>query len=617
MADIIHLLPDSVANQIAAGEVIQRPSSVIKELMENSVDAGATSVDVWTVDAGKTTIQVMDNGKGMTETDARLSFERHATSKIQKASDLFSLHTMGFRGEALPSIAAVSQLELKTKTAGDELGTCLSVSGSKIISQKSVACCKGTTFTINNIFFNVPARRRFLKSNQTELNNIMAEFERIALVHPEISFTFHRDDALVLDLRPSSFRKRIVSLFGTNLDKQLLPVHVDTSLVKIDGFVGTPQSARIKGAKQFFFVNSRYMRHPYFNHAVMMAFERLIPADKQVPYFYCMDVDPSKIDVNIHPTKTEIKFEDDQAIWQIILSVTKEALGRFNAIPTIDFSEKVTPEIPAFNPTKTTSLPGIQVDAHYNPFNKGGQTKGGSSYTSNKWEELYASLNKDNPQEEEPAPETPEEGNAPSLYADGDEERDEESQDSQHRDFLQYKERYILTSVKSGLMIIDQNKAHVRILYDKYMVQIEKGTVVSQSLLFPELMQVPITQTGFFNGQLPILKSIGFDLSNVGGGSYAIHGVPAGTENLNPVEMVQGIFEVMLDNGTNSRKDMYHHVALTLARQNAIKPGQVLYDDNMKKLIDELFSCQMPNYTPDGKMVLTILPNDRIDALFS
>lgn len=615
MADIIHLLPDSVANQIAAGEVIQRPSSVIKELMENAVDAGATNIDVWVTDAGKTSIQVMDNGKGMSETDARLSFERHATSKITQAADLFDLHTMGFRGEALPSIAAVSQVVLKTKTKEEELGTWLSLNGSKIIDQKPVACQTGASFTINNLFYNVPARRRFLRSNQTEMSNIMTEFERIVLVHPEICFTFHRDNTLILDLRPCSFRKRITSLFGTNLDKQLLPVHVETALVKIDGFVGTPQSSRTKGAKQFFFINHRYMRHPYFNRAIMTAFERLIPADKQVPYFYCLEVDPSKIDVNIHPTKTEIKFEDDQSIWQIILSVTKEALGRFNAVPTIDFSEATTPEIPSFTTDAKTTPPKIEIDQHYNPFKQDSLPKNKSSYSSDGWEELYATLKKTTTTASAVGHDEEQNHIEPvkTLYP---QEEEPISTNKEQKEFIQYKDRFILTPVKSGLMIINQNRAHIRILYDKYMAEIENGHAVSQELLFPELMQLPITKAAIFNEQLETLGSVGFDISDLGSGSYAIHGVPAGTEKLKPIEMVMDIFDVLLNKETVSKEKMYYHVALTLARKNAIADGQILQTESIKQLIDELFSCETPNYTPDGKMVLTIVPDDKIDGLF-
>ena len=334
MADIIHLLPDSVANQIAAGEVIQRPASLIKELVENSIDAGADRVQVIVTDAGKTCVQVIDNGKGMSETDARLSFERHATSKIQKADDLFSLQTMGFRGEALASIAAVAQVELRTRTAEDELGVSIQIEGSKVTNQEVIACPVGANFSIKNLFFNIPARRKFLKSNHTELSNIVAEFERIALAHPELSFHLSTPDSVLLDLPSGNFRQRIVNIFGRSLDKQIIPLKVETPMVTIVGFVGNPESSKKKGARQFFFVNGRYMRHPYFAKAVQNAYERLIPEGDQVQFFLQMVVDPSRIDVNIHPTKTEIKFEDEQAIWQILRAAVRESLGKFNAIPT-------------------------------------------------------------------------------------------------------------------------------------------------------------------------------------------------------------------------------------------------------------------------------------------
>ena len=348
MPDIIHLLPDSVANQIAAGEVVQRPASLIKELVENSIDAGATKVQVVVADAGKTLVQVIDNGKGMSETDARLSFERHATSKISRADDLFTLTTMGFRGEALASIAAVAQVELRTRRAEDELGVCLQIEGSKVINQEPVVCPVGANFCIKNLFFNVPARRKFLKSNHTELSNIIAEFERIVLAHPELSFTLSTPDAVLLDLPVGNFHQRIVNVFGRKIDKQLIPVQVETELVTIVGFVGNVESCRKKGAQQFFFVNGRFMRHPYFAKALQTAYERLIPEGEQIPFFLQIWVDPSRIDVNIHPTKTEIKFEDEQPIWQILRAAVREALGRFNAIPTIDFNTEDRPEIPVF-----------------------------------------------------------------------------------------------------------------------------------------------------------------------------------------------------------------------------------------------------------------------------
>ena len=610
MADIIHLLPDSVANQIAAGEVIQRPSSVIKELMENAVDAGATSIDVWVTDAGKTCIQVIDNGKGMSETDARLSFERHATSKIQNASDLFQLRTMGFRGEALASIAAVAQVELKTRTAEDEIGVSLLVEGSKIVGQNPVACNVGANFSIRNLFYNVPARRRFLKSNATELNNIMSEFERVALIHPEISFTFHRDNSLVLDLRPSSFRKRITSLFGTNLDKQLLPVQVETSLVKIDGFVGTPESARSKGMRQFFFINSRYMRHTYFNRAIMTAFERLIPPDKQVPYFYCFEVDPSRIDVNIHPTKTEIKFEDDQAIWKIILAATKESLGRFNAMPAIDFSEATTPEIPSFNPKLQTVSPQINVDSQYSPFPRKSSSDYKRNYTTDKWEDLYASLKKT----VTTAVPKQEEIEEHSLYS---HQGEEEIKDwnKEHTVYYQYKGKYIFTSVKSGLMIIDQYRAHVRILYDKLLNSLKERNIVSQGLLFTELIQIPASQVMIFNEHINDMESVGFEIANLGFGKYAVNGIPAGVEKQDISNLVNEIFQIFLNKDGLPQEQICHELALALARKSTITSRLVLSAEQMKKLVDDLFSCELPNYSPDGKPILTIVSNDRIEAL--
>lgn len=375
MSDIIKLLPDSVANQIAAGEVIQRPSSVIKELVENAIDAGATSIQVIVVDAGKTCIQVVDNGKGMSETDARLAFERHATSKITQASDLFNLQTMGFRGEALASIAAVAQVELKTRTADEEIGTCLQIEGSKVIDQQPDACSVGANFSVKNLFYNIPARRKFLKSNQTEMSNILTEFERVALANPQLSFKLYSGDSVLQNLPAGNFRSRIRGIFGKNVDSKLLPVSVETSLAKINGYVGTPESSKKKGFHQYFFVNGRYMKHPYFSKAIMTAYERLIPDNEQVSYFIDFQVDPSKIDVNIHPAKTEIKFEDDSAIWQILLASVREALGKFNAIPTLDFDTENCPSIPAFNPEYTeVKQPQVHLDSSFNPFDQPQET---------------------------------------------------------------------------------------------------------------------------------------------------------------------------------------------------------------------------------------------------
>ena len=610
MADVIRLLPDVVANQIAAGEVIQRPSSVVKELMENSVDAGADAIEVWVTDAGKTNIQVVDNGRGMSETDARLSFERHATSKIRTAADLFTLHTMGFRGEALASIVAVAQVELKTRTKEDDLGVWMYLEASKLVEQKAVACKIGSSFSIKNLFFNVPARRRFLKSDATELNNIMTEFERVALIHPEIGFTFHRDETLVMDLRPSSFRKRITSLFGNSLDKQLLPVQVETSLIKIDGFVGNPESARTKGARQFFFVNHRYMKHQYFNRAVMAAFDKLIPSDKQVPYFLCLEVDPGKIDVNIHPTKTEIKFEDDQAIWKILLAAVKESLGRFNVAPSMDFTDENVLEIPVFNPTTPVASPQIEYDRSYTPFQDTPRTSSSRNYAPDRWEDLYASLKKTTSTAVNQVQEV-----VQPLF---DEPKSEPTTEPVEKDtavYFQYRAKYIFTTVRSGLMMIDQNRASLRIAYDRFMKQIKQHSVVVQGLLFPEILQVPVGKSVVFSEHLSEMATVGFDIESMGGGRFAVNGVPAGTEKQDILLLVQEVYELFINNAGTALDKIYHQVALSLARRNLLPNGQTLNNEEMKKLVDDLFLCEIPNYTPDGKLVLTIIGNEKIESL--
>ena len=396
MSDIIHLLPDSVANQIAAGEVIQRPASVIKELVENAIDADAQNIHVLVTDAGKTCIQVIDDGNGMSETDARLSFERHATSKIREAADLFALRTMGFRGEALASIAAVAQVELKTRPESEELGTKLVIAGSQVESQEAISCSKGSNFSVKNLFFNVPARRKFLKANSTELSNILAEFERIALVHPEVAFSLYSNDSELFNLPVSQLRQRILAIFGKKLNQQLLNIDVNTTMVKISGYVAKPETARKKGAHQYFFVNGRYMRHPYFHKAVMEAYEQLIPAGEQISYFIYFDVDPANIDVNIHPTKTEIKFENEQAIWQILSAAIKESLGKFSAVPSIDFDTEGLPDIPAFEQTHPVEPPQVHYNADFNPFKSNSSSSYGGGYSRKQveWEGLYAGLEK-------------------------------------------------------------------------------------------------------------------------------------------------------------------------------------------------------------------------------
>lgn len=624
MSDVIRLLPDSVANQIAAGEVIQRPASVIKELVENAIDAGAKHVDVLVTDAGKTSIQVIDDGKGMSETDARLAFERHATSKIREAADLFALRTMGFRGEALASIAAVAQVELRTCMEGEELGTALCIAGSKVESQETVACPQGSNFQVKNLFFNIPARRKFLKSNQTELSNILTEFERIALVNPEVSFTLHHNGTEMLNLPAIQLKQRIMGVFGKKINQELLSVEVDTTMVRISGFVGRPETSRKKGARQYFFVNGRYMRHPYFHKAVMDAYEQLVPVGEQVSYFLYFEVDPANIDVNIHPTKTEIKFENEQAIWQILSAAIKESLGKFNAVPSIDFDTEGMPDIPAFehSPYSGIQMPKTSYNPEYNPFNTTPSSP--SSYSRQEtrgWDKLYEGLEQHSsaplaftyPDDgdyfvEQPVNE-PEEA---TLYGPEEESAASEAS-SQH---YQYKGRFILTSVKSGLMVIDQQRAHVRILYDRYLSQIASRQGVSQGMLFPDIIQFPPSEIPVLQDIMDDLSYLGFELTDLGGGSYAVNGVPDGIEGLRPVELVQNMVHAALEKGCKVKEEVQSMLALSLAKAAAIATGQVLSNEEMNNLVDGLLTSTSPNYTPDGKTALVVIKEDELEKLF-
>lgn len=628
--DLIHLLPDSVANQIAAGEVIQRPASVVKELVENSVDAGATSIQVRLTDAGRTNIQVIDNGKGMSETDARMAFERHATSKISNPSDLFALHTFGFRGEALASIAAVAQVELRTRREEDELGTVIHIAGSKLESQDVEMCPVGTNFQVKNLFFNVPARRKFLKSDQTEMNNVLAEIERIALVHPEISFAVYRNEVELINVPQATSRQRIQHLFGKKLGQELLSVDVETTLVKITGCVGIPESARKKGAHCFFFVNGRYMRHPYFHKAVMEAYAHLIPASEQIPYFLYFTVDPSRIDVNIHPTKTEIKFEDEQAIWQILMASVREVLGRSNAAPSIDFDVADCPDIPLFASNGTTAPPAAppmpKLNNSYNPFRQNGE----DSYKRQAidWDKLYKGIGKSTLGDEVPFDEvytgevagietySQNETIGLTLPPVLDDETVIGGVETSFTDCYQYKGRYIVTSMKSGMMMVDQHRAHIRILYHRYMTQLSQQRSTSQGMLFPEMLSLSMTQAVAMEHLLDEFSGLGFDITNMGGGSFAIQGIPTGIEGLTPSVLVEHILADAIEKGDVSKEEIHRTMALTMARSAAIVVGQVLTMEEMSRLIDELFACDVPAYTPDGKKTFIIIDEDEISKRF-
>lgn len=621
MSDIIHLLPDSVANQIAAGEVIQRPASVIKELVENAIDAEAQEIHVLVTDAGKTCIQVIDDGKGMSETDARLSFERHATSKIREAADLFALRTMGFRGEALASIAAVAEVELKTRSANEELGTRLLIAGSRVESQEAVTCPKGCNFSVKNLFFNVPARRKFLKANSTELSNILSEFERIALVHPEVAFYLYSNDTELFNLPAMPLRQRIMAVFGKKLNQQLLSVEVNTTMLNVSGFVAKPETARKKGAHQYFFVNGRYMRHPYFHKAIMEAYEQLIPVGEQVSYFIYLEVDPGNIDVNIHPTKTEIKFENEQAIWQILSAAVKETLGRFNAVPTIDFDTEDMPDIPVFEQIRSVEPPKVHYNTDFNPFKTSSSSNGGGGNYSRpkvEWEGLYSGMEKasklNSPLEEEPPVNV--HWTLPESASSVAKEEREVCMDKGAR-HLQFKGRFVLTSVKSGLMLIDQHRAHIRVLFDRYIHQIRQKQGVSQGVLFPEIVQLPASEAAVLESILDDLVAVGFDLSPLGGGSYAINGIPSGIEGLNPVDLIRNMVHTAMEKGNDVKEEIHKLLALTLARAAAIVYGQVLSNEEMSGLVDKLFACPSPNYTPDGRTVLATIKEEDIEKLFN
>ena len=585
MTDVIQLLPDTVANQIAAGEVIQRPASVIKELVENSVDAGAKNIHVMVQDAGRTSIQVIDDGKGMSETDARLAFERHATSKIRKADDLFALHTMGFRGEALPSIAAVAQVELTTRMADEEIGTRLTIAASKVVAQEPASCPVGCNISVSNLFYNVPVRRKFLKSNATELNNILMAFERIVLVYPDIAFTLHSNGAELLNLRAGSLLQRIADVFGKNFCQDLMPMEVNTAMGKISGFVGKPEAAKKKGAHQYFFVNGRYMKHAYFHKAVISAYERLVAEGMQPPYFVYFDVAPADIDVNIHPTKTEIKFENEQPVWQILTAAVRDAIGRFCDVPSIDFDTVGRPEIPIFNPAVDhIASPKVVYNTSYDPFSSSKQPRAERTPLTE------APSFFDEPQAQ-PAPSIISE-KSPVHY--------------------QYKGRYIMTAVKSGLMIIDQYRASVRILFEKYASR--DVEMVPQSVLFPETVQFSPSEVVVLQEMLPQLTKMGFDLSDLGGGSYAVNAIPGGVDG-DPVALVRSIVADAAEKGGDATSSQQEKLALTLARATAVPYGQLLTNDEMESLTNQLFACANVNYTPDGRAILSILPQTDIERL--
>lgn len=628
MSDIIKVLPDSVANQIAAGEVIQRPASVIKELVENAIDAHATTVQIILKDAGRTLIQVIDDGDGMTETDARLAFERHSTSKIRKADDLFSLHTMGFRGEALASIAAISQIELRTCRRGAEIGTRIEISASKCERQDADVCQHGCNFMVKNLFFNVPARRKFLKSNQVELSNIVREFEKLALVNPEVEFTLVHNDNTMYQLRGGNFKQRILAVFGRSLEAGLIPISLDTSLVRIEGFVCKPENVRKRNFLQFLFVNGRYMRHQYFHKAILTSYDQLIPDDTQPNYFLNFSVEPETIDVNIHPTKTEIKFENEVPIWQILSAAVKESLGRFSVGPSIDFDTEGAPDIPVFQQgVVDVAAPKLDLDPTYNPFEPSGKSSGQAAPHSDSpgswtpkphpamdWEKLYSNFESSKLKGIESFDSSPDEGewSQKSLPGDSGDDADVVSQS-----MLQIKGKYILLSVKSGIMLVDQHRAHIRVLYDRYMRQMGGNSIVSQSILFPEVLHLSASQNLILQDLQEEIEKIGFSLSDLGGNDWSISGIPAGVEGVDVKELLLQVIDSIIEGGDSIATRVSEHIALTVAERAAIPYGRMMGQEEMERLIGDLMKLPQPNYTPSGKTVICMMSIDQVARMFS
>ena len=634
MSDIIKLLPDSVANQIAAGEVIQRPASVIKELVENAVDAGATEIQIILKEAGRTLIQVIDNGVGMSDTDARLAFERHSTSKIRKAEDLFDLHTMGFRGEALASIAAIAQVELRTCKRGEQLGTMIELNASKCVKQEPEVCPEGSNFMIKNIFFNVPARRKFLKANSVELNNIIREFEKLALVNHDVEFTVVHNDNVLYKLLPGTFKTRITALLGKNLDAQLIPLSVDTSLVKIDGFICRPEGARKRNFLQYFFVNGRHMRHPYFHKAVISCYEQLISNEAQPNYFLNFTVDPSSIDVNIHPTKNEIKFENEGPIWQIISAAVKEALGKYNVVPSIDFDNEDALTIPIFRGVENVDTPSINVDPNYNPFAESSSSKstvpGESDYRSGKgrsatvdvdWQSLYGNFTKGAKNQSETV-----KGSSLDLeeiivsskhnIIDEQDAPKEQVLIEASRKYMQLKGKYILSPQEDGLLIVDQHRAHIKVLYDNYMMQMSGENVISQRILFPEIINLSPAQNALMLELEPDMSKLGFCLSELSAMDWAINGIPQGLSGVNIKDLILQILDSVESGGASLQNMVYQHIALKVAQAGAFAYGSSLNDDEMEALVTDLFSRKEPNFTPDGKRTYNVFTFSQIAKLF-
>jgi DNA mismatch repair protein MutL len=602
MPELIKVLPDSVANQIAAGEVIQRPASAVKELMENAVDSGADRIQVIIKDAGRTLVQVVDNGSGMSDTDARLCFERHATSKIRQADDLYTIRTMGFRGEALAAIAAIAQIELKTKATGSESGTRVKINGSEFELQEPVACADGTSIAVKNLYYNVPARRKFLKANSTELKQIITEFQRIALAHHHISFVLHHNDSDVYNLPAARLPERIQHLFGKTMAQQLVNLKTETTMMSISGYIGKPEFARKAYGEQFFFVNGRFMKHPYLHRSVVQCYDNLIPGDSIPAYFIYIEIDPAHIDVNVHPTKTEIKFEDERSVYMVIQAAIRESLGKFNLTPTLDFDREGAMEIPYFRPGDLANPPMIQVNPDFNPFQS--DDRPWSSEPNRGWQPHQAPV-----------------AGWEQLYSPAAEQAPEQAGLAGFRQVtrasLQVKNKYIFVPVKSGIMIVNQVRAYERILFEEFMRNMTEPGGVRQQVLFPFTFELNPVDLNLLLDVRDELTAIGFDIQPFGGQSVIMSSVPASVDASDPKALIEGLLE-QLKNETPDLVNQYsEQVAKTAARVSSLSFIRSLHDEEVQGLIDRLFACREPQFTPGGKPVLTILQMDEIEKRFA
>ncbi len=606
MTDIIQLLPDALANQIAAGEVVQRPASVVKELMENAIDAGAQRLQVIIGEAGKSLIQVIDDGQGMSETDARMCFERHATSKIRTSQDLFAIRTLGFRGEAMASIAAVAQVELKSRRPADELATLVRIEGSEVKGQEAAAASVGTSVAVKNLFFNVPARRKFLKSPSVEMRHILDEFVRVALAHPDLGFSLHQNDLEVYQLSEGKLSQRIVALFGPSYKAQLVRCAEETPLVNVRGYVGKPAHARRARGEQFFFVNERYVRHPYLHHAVVEAYGELLPDDTHPFYVLFIEIDPAHVDINVHPTKTEVKFDDERTLYAIVRAAVKKALGVYNIVPPLDFEQDVNlthlmhlgqaPAVPTEAQSPAAARPGPPQLAR-------------QASNQRHWEQLYQDLRRENP------PHVPGKSLTKASQVSGEAPTEKLSSPVGERRTMQVHAAYIVAQVRSGMVLIDQQAAHERILYEKYRQHLQQRVGISQQLLFPQAIDLSAADMLLVDEMADDLRALGFEFSPLGPQTLMLHGLPADGSSGQEKQWFEGVLAQLRD-GADAQLPRPERLARALARRAALRPGTPLTDVAMNALIDQLFACQTARFAPDGRPTFLLLSLPEVAGLF-